>query len=574
MSATTKRRTSSQGGANAVLWIALVVLGVAGFFYSSVWLGTVWAGQPFVQQNPFQLLVDLGQNKQAWLPQMSHAAYLLGAAIMLPILARVVYLLVRPKKREIDLAAQYMGKGAQIEPLTKKAVAKKAKQLGIRGTRYPGLFLAKSVLTGEPLFQSFEDTCVDIAGSRAGKSTTRAIPAVLMAPGPVLATSNKPDLVRDCAKARAKRGRVFIFDPQNITGHDGKPTVFFNPLASVKVVADAADLARIFEETTGAVDAKKDAFFSPKGEEVIKHYLLAAGLSGQNFSIVFDWVNSPTDPEPGDILHRHGFTSIAASVREKQKLPEKTRGSIYSEASRIVSFLESAQLLEWLVPGNGREEFRPDAFATSTDTLFLLSQEGAGTAGPIIAALTKAVCDAGVRAGQATNKSGRLSVPLVAVLDEAANICRIRELPALCSHYGSKGILPMVLLQSYEQGQQVWGEFGMAALWSNANVRIYGGSSISGPFLDSIEKLVGTYEYQEKVVSYGPGGKNISYQSRTESILSRRDLAAVPEDRMIIMAGKSHPTLGRAVPWYKDRVLKKLVKNANKEAAAAGKDAT
>lgn len=68
--------------------------------------------------------------------------------------------------------------------------------------------------------------------------------------------------------------------------------------------------------------------------------------------------------------------------------------------------------------------------------------------------------------------TGRLPVPLLTVLDEAANICRAKDLPEKHSHYGSKGILPMVLLQSYEQGEGVWGQLGMAAIWSAANVRI------------------------------------------------------------------------------------------------------
>ena len=49
------------------------------------------------------------------------------------------------------------------------------------------------------------------------------------------------------------------------------------------------------------------------------------------------------------------------------------------------------------------------------------------------------------------------------VLDEAANVCRWRELPNLCSHYGSRGIL-MTLLQSWTQGVEVWGRDGMRKL--------------------------------------------------------------------------------------------------------------
>ena len=66
-------------------------------------------------------------------------------------------------------------------------------------------------------------------------------------------------------------------------------------------------------------------------------------------------------------------------------------------------------------------------------------------------------------------------VPLVCALDEAANCCRWPELPALFSHYGSRGIALLVWLQSYSQGEGVWGREGMRTLWGAATVTVYGG---------------------------------------------------------------------------------------------------
>jgi hypothetical protein len=62
-----------------------------------------------------------------------------------------------------------------------------------------------------------------------------------------------------------------------------------------------------------------------------------------------------------------------------------------------------------------------------------------------------------------TIAAGRLDPPMVLVLDEAANICRIADLPDLYSHLGSRGMVPVTILQSYQQGVSVWGEPGMAA---------------------------------------------------------------------------------------------------------------
>lgn len=545
----------------------LVLAGsVALFFFGAFPAGEAAVGHGYdwtAAQTTLDRLIALFLGQGSWTEAHTNTVLVwFGMPVAAAVLVLMGQAVLRPRRQEIDKAARFMGRGRQIEPLRKGSVKKKAKRLGVQGTRHPGILLARLVAGGERLYASFEDTCVDIWGSRAGKSSTRAIPVILTAPGAVLATSNKPDLVSVCAKVRALVGKVWTFDPQGICG-PVIPKIFFNPLTSVKVIEDARDLAGIFEETTADTDAKKDAFFNPAGKTLITDLMFAAALAGRYLDAVFNWINRPNDDEPVQLLMKHGHTSIAARVKDVQELTEKTRGGIYKEAARMVEFLESTGLLQWITPGEGRTEFNPAEFVNSKDTLFLLSQEGTGSAGPIIAALTKAVFDAGEREA-AQHKSGRLPVPLIAVLDEAANICRIRSLPEKYSHYGSKGILPMVLLQSYEQGEEVWGEYGMALMWSVANVRIYGGNAVSSKFLGDLEQLVGEYIYREEEKSYGTNGVSKSVRTHSESILSIADLASVPGDRMIILAGQSRATLARTLPWHKDRKLRRAVKNANR----------
>lgn len=549
----------------------LILIGLfAAFLLLAVPMGERAAGRSTTPLTAGQSVMDLTSGKHPWTENHTVGTILwVGIPLLLVIAGLIAYSVMRPKRERIDRAARYMGKGKEIAAIRRPAVAKKAKRLGVKDTEYPGIILGDHVVSGERLFASFEDTMVDIWGPRAGKSSSRAIPMILTAPGPVLATSNKPDLFQETNAIRGEAGTVYLFDPQRICGGITAPNVFFNPLAAVREIEDAKDLARVFEQTTAETGAKKDAFFSTAGEQIITDYLLAAGISGQYLSVVFEWVNDPESGEPASILTRHGFPSIAARVKTTQDLPEKTRGGVYAEARRIISFLESRRLLEWLVPGPGRKEFDPNQFVKGNDTLYLLSQEGAGSAGPIIAALTKAVFNAGEEEA-AHHPSGRLKVPLLAVLDEAANICRIRDLPDKYSHYGSKGIIPDTILQSYEQGEEAWGEQGMAKMWSAANVRIYGGNTVSDKFLATIERLIGTYDFKESQVTHGRDGRTTTYQSRNESILTVSDLAAVPQSRMIIMAGECKPTLARTIPWFKDKKMTRLVKEAKARAKNKG----
>jgi len=69
---------------------------------------------------------------------------------------------------------------------------------------------------------------------------------------------------------------------------------------------------------------------------------------------------------------------------------------------------------------------------------------------------------------------------MLAILDEAANVCKISDLPDLYSHLGSRGIIPITILQSYRQGHKVWGDAGMDAMWSASTVKVIG-SGIDDP---------------------------------------------------------------------------------------------
>ena len=126
----------------------------------------------------------------------------------------------------------------------------------------------------------------------------------------------------------------------------------------------------------------------------------------------------------------------------------------------------------------------------SRDTLYSLSKEGKGTAGPLVTALTAATVEAAEELAT-TQPGGRLAVPLLGVLDEAANVCCWHGLPDLYSHYGSRGIVLMTILQSWSQGVEVWGRDGMRKLWSAFNIAVYGGGVKEPEFLGEFSRMVG-----------------------------------------------------------------------------------
>ena len=122
---------------------------------------------------------------------------------------------------------------------------------------------------------------------------------------------------------------------------------------------------------------------------------------------------------------------------------------------------------------------------------------------------------------------------MVLVLDEAANICRIGDLPDLYSHLGGRGMIPVTILQSYEQGITVWSEHGMAALWGSATKKLIGAGVDSPRLTRDMAVLIGHHDVPVRSISIGDGraSEQISYQRRMILEAARPYPAALPAGR-------------------------------------------
>ena len=187
------------------------------------------------------------------------------------------------------------------------------------------------------------------------------------------------------------------------------------------------------------------------------------------------------------------------------------------------------------------------------DTLFLLSQGGPGSPAPLIAAVTDLVLRAGERLAR-RSRGRRCDPPMLSVLDEAANICRLARLPEFYSYFGSEGLPIITILQSYAQGVDVWGREGMRKLWSAANIRTYGGGVADVDFLEELSKLIGPHDVITRSTSrsatgWAAGSRSVSWQPQERPILTVADLHALPLGRMVVYSTGAPPALARTRPW-------------------------
>lgn len=454
---------------------------------------------------------------------------------------------VRGGKKRGDRVAKKAASRKEIAVLGIKDVQASADRLGVVGG--PGLPVGRMVAGDVPLYSNWEFVSVMIAGPRTGKTTAWLVPRIYAAPGAVVATSNKRDLVDITRQDREQVGRAWVFDPQGIA--DEAQTWWWNILETVTSPVEAVSLAEVFIDSQRDPNAQKNAFFDGASKDLLAVLLLAAAAGNHDIRIVHEWLARSFDDEPVRILERAGYSLSAVTLRATVDLPAETRGGVYGGASQTMSFILNDAATRWVLPTKGAEQFHPAAFVRSTDTLYCLSQEGRGSAAPIVTALTVAVIEAALTYAK-TWCSGRLDQPMFVALDEAANVCRWRELPDLYSHFGSRGIVVDTLLQSWSQGVSVWGEAGMNKLWSSANVKAYGGGVSEERFLQSLSSLIGV-EYVDAIqttTSSTGASRSVSHKSSQRPIAAVSDLMSLPANRAWVFASGAPAVYVRTVPYW------------------------
>ena len=487
------------------------------------------------------------------------AAAGLVVLVLLPVSALAVrWALRRPRA---DEPLRSLAKQADVRHLMNSAAVLSAQRLRTSLTETAtkdvaagdvGLVLGELLQLGRRhgphLVTSWEDVLLAFMAPRQGKTTTYVVPPTLAAPGAVVCTSNKADAWAATASIRALQTgeRVWTFDPQAIA--HAQQTWWWDPLRGLDTVEEAERLAGHFVLTVE--DDRSRDIWGPAAQELLAALLLAAKTCGGTILDVYDWLNDEATPVPAEVLRGAGLRGIAASLQGTQHSPPEARGSVYFTARVAAKCLRNPDITAWVTPPSASrlEEFDAAAFPMSRQSLYLLSKDGGGSAASLVAALTDRVLRAGVVAAE--RRGGRLDPPMLVLLDEAANICRIADLPQLYSHLGSRGIIPFTILQSYPQGVGVWGETGMKALWSAATVKVIGPGIDDPSFAEDLSRLIGDHDVLVEGGSVSDGRRSRSTSLRQQRILPASVIRALPKGRALVWVTGSKVAMIRTLPWY------------------------
>lgn len=433
----------------------------------------------------------------------------------------------------------------QVRKLRPSMADKPLKEISETDAGMPMGRLARPSSTGPRMYAGYEDIRLWIMAPRSGKTTSGAVPDVLNAPGAVIATSNKSDLLIATQKLREKRTgeRTWTFDPQHIAYY--RQEWWWNPLPRITSVSEAERFAKPFIATVE--DERSRDIWGPEAEALFANLVLAAASAGLTINEVNEWLVNDGDPAPVNILRRAGFIDKAQALASLQTTAPETKSSVYFTARAGTKCLADPQIKQWVTPGNAELEFDPRDFVQTRQTLYMLSKEGGGSAAPLVAALTDRILRTAMAMAESTGI--RMDAPFLPVLDEAANVCPISDLPDLVSHLGSRGICPLIILQNPAQGVKVWGENGMKRLWSASTVKVIGSGADDDEFAEQISRLIGEHDVTTTSRTSGKHGST-SVSVRQQRILSAAQVRALPKGRGLMLATGSRAAMVVLEPWY------------------------
>ena len=382
---------------------------------------------------------------------------------------------------------------------------------------------------GEQIVMTLEDQAAVFAPTGGGKSLHLMIPGCIDAPGPLVATSTSPEILDAIVEPRSAMGRVWVFDPLD-TAHWPEPMIW-NPVAGAQDSELAVARGQAFTAGFSAEESADSAnpFFRNAAGIIIARLLHAASLVNEPVQTVLAWaLELERSTEARDILRSEPAAEVmwGRTLEAAVQGADETLSSVRMTLAQKVEPLLSRKVLRQMTPTPGVPVFDPVAFASSRDTLVLITDNNADTnVAPLSTMLLNEVLSAAKRVA-ALSPTGRLDPPLRIVGDEIANVAPVPKLPGYLSNSRGFGLQWWLAFQSMAQILACWGEAGGRALMANLNLSMILGGLQDEQALERFSLLVGNADVLQ-VSANIDAGNTVSGHS-----MSTNDMRVLPPEKI------------------------------------------
>jgi len=432
-----------------------------------------------------------------------------------------------------------------------------------------GLPLGTST-TGEPVVLPLEDHAVVIAPTGAGKSVEVMIPAALTAPGALVVTCTRADILDVIAATRTATGRttaggtgnkcrVWVFDPLDRLGWP-EPMVW-NPVAGCRDGQTAVSRGLAFAAGLGADDrsSTNSSFFRANAASALTRLLHAADLDGRPIADVIDWAIHLDDgaEEAQELIRRSTLEQAeplwAGMLRSVATGAEETVSSSRQTLAQAIEPMALRSVLRWVTPRPGVPTFDVARFVAGSDTLVLVGDANASTnVAPLCAMLLQEVVDT-AKTVAARLPGGRLDPPLRLVGDEIANVAPLPKLVELATDARGFGMQLVLALQSLPQARRRWGADGANALLDNMPAEVLLGGITDPDTLRRYATLVGDVELTRATTSYDPDtgrATSASEQQTDRRVLRAEEARQIPAGHGLLIYRNSPAVLLALTAWF------------------------
>ncbi|MHB8691680.1 MAG: type IV secretory system conjugative DNA transfer family protein [Solirubrobacteraceae bacterium] len=416
---------------------------------------------------------------------------------------------------------------------------------------------------GRTLCAEHRHALVAFGPPQSGKSAGLAIPALLEWQGPAIASSIKTDLLATTIARRRQLGRVFVFDPFELTGADGGQT--WSPLGGAGTWDGALEVAWRLA-AAGELDQKGvegGDFWAVAAEQRLAPLLYAAAGTGAGIDRVVRWAYGQGLRELDQALAELSGSAVGEqqaadanaaydAVRAFETQADRTRSSIEATAQGLLRAYRFARVAR---SATGCE-ITADRILDEAATLYLIGDAKASKLlRPLFLALVGEVVD---RAYERANRAGgALELPLLLCLDEAGNVAPLPNLAEIASTAPSHNIQLVSIFHDLAQARSRYGRQAETVVNAHrARMLLPGVADLET--LQYFSGLVGEEEVRDVTRTTGAGGASRSTARRRRPLVAAEALRRLPSGHALLLYGSLAPIELRLRMWFADRRLRRL----------------